>query len=417
MNNYEIWMVRFTEDGQALGSHRVEIPSNDVISEADVAIDPLGKIFVVWSEYQNPGEGIRPPRARAFDPDGNAVTFGFWPTSDDAAEIRTALLPDGNFVNFWYSNNRVKAHVVSIPPPSGVVCGDGDAVFGFEECDDGEDNSDTVPDACRLNCLNPRCGDDVTDSSETCDDGNTTSCDGCSATCQAEPGGGCGDGILNSACGEQCDDGNLTMQDGCDQLCTVEPCMECSGSPSVCSVLPPADDCVQPIASGKSKLMLKEHPVTDDADKMVWTFGKGGATDMEDLGDPIGTTGYTFCIYDRDGESTSLLLGARIPAGGSCGGKPCWKMVGAAPGKGYKYNSKDMAPDGIRSVLLGTGPDGKSKVVIKGRGSRLSPPPAPFDQNPSVVAQLSNDYGTCWSDTYSAPAAKNEQLQFKDKGD
>jgi cysteine-rich repeat protein len=40
---------------------------------------------------------------------------------------------------------------------------------------------------------------------EQCDDGNTTSCDGCSATCTTEEGFRCGDGIVNAACGEQCD--------------------------------------------------------------------------------------------------------------------------------------------------------------------------------------------------------------------
>jgi cysteine-rich repeat protein len=41
----------------------------------------------------------------------------------------------------------------------------GDAVrTGGEECDDGEDNSDTRPDACRRDCRVPGCGDGVMDS-------------------------------------------------------------------------------------------------------------------------------------------------------------------------------------------------------------------------------------------------------------
>ena len=40
---------------------------------------------------------------------------------------------------------------------------------------------------------------------EECDDGNTTSCDGCSGTCTKEEGAICGDGIVNAACGEECD--------------------------------------------------------------------------------------------------------------------------------------------------------------------------------------------------------------------
>ena len=39
----------------------------------------------------------------------------------------------------------------------------------------------------------PECGDDVIGGAEECDDGNTVSCDGCSADCQDEIGYVCGD--------------------------------------------------------------------------------------------------------------------------------------------------------------------------------------------------------------------------------
>ena len=39
-----------------------------------------------------------------------------------------------------------------------VLCGNGE-VEGLEECDEGEDNSDTVADACRTDCTLARCGD------------------------------------------------------------------------------------------------------------------------------------------------------------------------------------------------------------------------------------------------------------------
>jgi len=45
----------------------------------------------------------------------------------------------------------------------------------MEECDDGSSNSDSTPDACRLDCTNPRCGDLVIDTGEECDDGTTGS--------------------------------------------------------------------------------------------------------------------------------------------------------------------------------------------------------------------------------------------------
>jgi hypothetical protein len=51
-----------------------------------------------------------------------------------------------------------------------AVCGDG-YVDREEECDDGQGNSDTEPDACRSDCTLARCGDGVVDTGELCDDG------------------------------------------------------------------------------------------------------------------------------------------------------------------------------------------------------------------------------------------------------
>src|SRR6266849_1857649 len=74
-------------------------------------------------------------------------------------------------------------------------------------------------------CMNPSlaacaasavCGNGVIEAGETCDDGNTLACDGCSPTCQIE---GCGNGVIE--CGEECDDGasNGAPGDPCDATC------------------------------------------------------------------------------------------------------------------------------------------------------------------------------------------------------
>ena len=64
----------------------------------------------------------------------------------------------------------------------------------------------------------PGCPNGITDSGEDCDDGNTTACDGCSATCTSEA---CGNGMLEC---EACDDGNVVDGDGCDANCTPTGC-------------------------------------------------------------------------------------------------------------------------------------------------------------------------------------------------
>lgn len=117
-------------------------------------------------------------------------------------------------------------------------CGDGirDKAAG-EQCDNGSNNSDTEPDACRSNCIRASCGDGVADSNEQCDgddrkhmicsdfnspgfgkySGGTLGCDN---DCRFDYSGCnyCGDGVVNG--NEQCDDGNNIDDDGCNANCT-----------------------------------------------------------------------------------------------------------------------------------------------------------------------------------------------------
>ncbi|HEY5947932.1 MAG TPA: myxococcus cysteine-rich repeat containing protein, partial [Kofleriaceae bacterium] len=68
---------------------------------------------------------------------------------------------------------------------------------------DAFNNSELSGEACEEQ---PACGDGTVDEGEQCDDGNTTSGDGCSATCETEPPPppppSCGDGNVDA--GEQC---------------------------------------------------------------------------------------------------------------------------------------------------------------------------------------------------------------------
>jgi cysteine-rich repeat protein len=84
------------------------------------------------------------------------------------------------------------------------VCGDG-CLGGREECDDGTENSDVDPDACRTDCRIARCGDGAVDTGEECDDGPRNSDympDACRSDCAAPV---CGDGVIDVGQGEQCD--------------------------------------------------------------------------------------------------------------------------------------------------------------------------------------------------------------------
>jgi hypothetical protein len=87
-------------------------------------------------------------------------------------------------------------------------CGNGILEQGLggegEQCDDGEENSDTEPDACRTSCFEAYCGDGVIDTGEVCDDGPENSDifpDACRLS-DCHPAR-CGDDVKDTE--EQCD--------------------------------------------------------------------------------------------------------------------------------------------------------------------------------------------------------------------
>ncbi len=104
------------------------------------------------------------------------------------------------------------ARPIGVSQPVGS-CGDG-VVDPGEQCDDGPENSDSLPGACRSDCSLPSCGDGVVDPGEQCDDGARNGSRGsdCTETCSLA--GSCGDGMVQPP--EECDDGTPgDRYDGC----------------------------------------------------------------------------------------------------------------------------------------------------------------------------------------------------------
>ena len=100
-------------------------------------------------------------------------------------------------------------------PGGSAICGNA-IIDAGEQCDDG---NTTSGDGCSSKCQKEDCGNGVVDFGEQCDDGNTSSGDGCSSTCRFEV---CGNGIIDA--GEVCDDGNTVDGDGCNSDCQEEKC-------------------------------------------------------------------------------------------------------------------------------------------------------------------------------------------------
>ncbi len=231
----------------------------------------------------------------------------------------------------------------------------------------------------------------------TCNDGQAcTDNDQCTDGVCSGNSNTCGDGVLQSGCNEQCDDGNTNNGDGCSSTCQYE--FGCLPTPDT--------GCRLPAQSGKAQFQLADKS-PDSKDRLQWKWLKGTLTTVADFGMPLTSTDYALCVYDAG----TLVAKMKIPAGGTCAGKPCWK----AKPTGFAYKDKDLTPDGIAQVILKAGATGKAKIQVKGSRDNLPIPATPF--NLPLRVQLKNANGICWEADYSAPALKNIAGLFKDKAD
>ena len=121
--------------------------------------------------------------------------------------------------------------------------------------------------------------------------------------------------------------------------------------------------------------------------RLSWRWQHGGATTIEEFGDPTTTTSYEWCVY----VSSGLVLGRPVPAGGVCAGKSCWRRT---KGGALVYTNGNVA-DGIARVQLRPGADGKAAIALSAKGIVLS-----GRGSVDFVAQLHSSTGVCWGDAF-----------------
>jgi len=184
---------------------------------------------------------------------------------------------------------------------------------------------------------------------------------------------------------------------------------------AVCSAAP-RTECR---AAGAGTLVLSD--TTPRRRKLVWKWLDGAATTVAEFGDPVGgTAGYALCVYDDAGDGPELVMHTVAPAGGTCGnGRPCWRTRGRQATTGFRYSNTRAPSNGLVSVNLMQGGDGKAAITVSGRGPALGMPPGAgarlLEQSPSVVVQLVRaDGGPCWEASYGAPAVRTATDYFKD---
>ena len=210
----------------------------------------------------------------------------------------------------------------------------------------------------------------------------------------------CGNNVIDGGCSETCDDGNFVNGDGCDENCHLEAC-----GPE------PLPGCRAVTVEGKAAVQVVNRPLPEK-NRLQWKYTPGATTPKADFGNPTTTTSYTFCMWEEIAGDPRLAASYEIPAGGTCGTRPCW----SESSKGFKYVDKEQTPHGISGLTLKEGlAAGKTKILLQGKGANLPMPVLPFIQNPNVVMQLKNSDGTCWETRYGMPAFRNQPDLFKDK--
>jgi acyl-homoserine lactone acylase PvdQ len=168
----------------------------------------------------------------------------------------------------------------------------------------------------------------------------------------------------------------------------------------------PRTGCRAPLVAGSSQLQIRNR-TPDAQDRLAWKWTRGPATTLAALGDPASTTSYDLCVYaDR-----TLVSRTTAPAGGTCRGRACWR----ASATGWTFAHPDAAPRVLQKLILRSGPDGKAKLVAKGKGGLLSLPALPIADLP-LHAQLVSTDGQCWEATY-AVIVRNDGAQLKAKND
>jgi hypothetical protein len=172
----------------------------------------------------------------------------------------------------------------------------------------------------------------------------------------------------------------------------------------------PRTDCHEPTIGLQGKLKIKDKP-NDAQDGISWTFAKGEATDLAELGDPTTSDGFAFCLYyayilaPQELRASSL-----VGPGGTCTSGPCWKPAGDA---GFKYVNRPGNQDGVAKVVVKSGVDGKASVAVKTKGVFADLLEMPiFPGYLPVIAQL-HGFDGCWSATFDeAGVTKNDAVVF-----
>ena len=139
----------------------------------------------------------------------------------------------------------------------------------------------------------------------------------------------------------------------------------------------------------------------DSGDRLLWKWGKGVAPSATDFGTPTAATALSVCVYAAD----ALVASLDLPAGGTCGGSPCW----SAGSNGFTYADAGGSHAGVQTVKLQAGKHGSLAVSAKGANLPLPSLPLP---TPLTIQLLRTDSDICF-ETILTTVTRNDAGQVR----
>lgn len=186
------------------------------------------------------------------------------------------------------------------------------------------------------------------------------------------------------------------------------------------AALPPCGEPSPELIGGKARLLWR-NSATDVDDKVSYDGSMSAAVSPAQLGDPVaGTSAFRICIWDtpQDQATPRLVYDAEIPAGGTCGGKPCWRSLGTKGSRRVRFRDRAKHnPGGVE--LLEVRAKGSCEVSWAFLAGGIDLPDlvgsdgALLAQRDAVIVEIRNGDGLLVHSRFDAPAAANVSTRFK----
>lgn len=158
--------------------------------------------------------------------------------------------------------------------------------------------------------------------------------------------------------------------------------------------------------AGRANLTVKRDLAQPAKSSLVWSWAKGAAVALDELGDPLASRTYGLCVYTG---APAKLLALRVPAAA-----PGWKAK--KKGKGFLYDDRTRSADGVRTIGLTVGAAGKSSAVLRAGGLTLPPPALGGLPDPITVQLVNQEAALCLESVFAgADVTKNDAKQLQAK--